>query len=86
MNIHQLTVFVSVFKNKSFSKASDKLQLTQPTISNHIKLLEDELDCTLKLSDIQMRRRFYIMTHKKRTLPRAYDMFLKNGLAEWENL
>ena len=47
MNIHQLTVFVSVFKNKSFSKASDKLQLTQPTISNHIKLLEDELDCTL---------------------------------------
>jgi len=47
MKIHQLTVFVSVYKNKSFSKASKEIQLTQPTISNHIKALEDELDCKL---------------------------------------
>jgi DNA-binding transcriptional LysR family regulator len=47
MDIHQLRVFSSVFKNKSFSKASDELHLTQPTISNHIKTLEDELDCKL---------------------------------------
>lgn len=47
MNIHQLIIFVSVFKNKSFSKASDEVQLTQPTISNHIRALEDELDCKL---------------------------------------
>jgi DNA-binding transcriptional LysR family regulator len=47
MDIHQLKVFVSVFKNKSFSKASEELHLTQPTISNHIKSLEDELDCKL---------------------------------------
>jgi DNA-binding transcriptional LysR family regulator len=47
MDIHQLKVFTSVFKKKSFSKASEELHLTQPTISNHIKSLEDELDCKL---------------------------------------
>lgn len=47
MDIHQLKVFASVFKNRSFSKASEELHLTQPTISNHIKSLEDEFDCKL---------------------------------------
>ncbi len=47
MDIHQLKVFTSVFKNKSFSKASEELHLTQPTISNHIKSLEDEFECKL---------------------------------------
>lgn len=47
MNIHQLKVFVSVFKNRSFSKASETLYLSQPTVSDHIKTLEEELDCRL---------------------------------------
>lgn len=47
MDIHQLRIFISVFKNKSFSKASDELYLTQPTVSDHIKSLEDELNCKL---------------------------------------
>jgi DNA-binding transcriptional LysR family regulator len=47
MDIHHLRVFSSVYKNKSFSKASEELNLTQPTISNHIKALEDELGCKL---------------------------------------
>ncbi|MBE0426012.1 MAG: LysR family transcriptional regulator [Nitrospirae bacterium] len=47
MDIHQLKVFTSVFKNKSFSRASEDLHLTQPTISNHIKALENEFDCKL---------------------------------------
>jgi DNA-binding transcriptional LysR family regulator len=47
MDIHQLKVFTSVFRNKSFSKASEELNLTQPTISNHIKALEDEFACKL---------------------------------------
>ncbi len=45
MDIHQLKVFASVFKNRSFSKASEELYLTQPTISDHIKALEEEFDC-----------------------------------------
>ena len=47
MDIHYLRVFASVFKNRSFSKASEELHLTQPTISNHIKALEDEFECKL---------------------------------------
>jgi len=47
MTIHQLIIFVSVFKNKSFSTACRELGLTQPTISTHIKALEDEFDCKL---------------------------------------
>jgi DNA-binding transcriptional LysR family regulator len=47
MDIHQLKVFSSVFRNKSFSKASEELHLTQPTVSDHIKSLEDELNCRL---------------------------------------
>ncbi|MGC8937955.1 MAG: LysR family transcriptional regulator, partial [Thermodesulfovibrio sp.] len=33
MDIHQLRIFISVFKNKNFSKAARELFLTQPTIS-----------------------------------------------------
>jgi DNA-binding transcriptional LysR family regulator len=47
MDIHQLKVFASVFQEKSFSKASRKLHLTQPTISAHIKALEEEYKCKL---------------------------------------
>ena len=47
MDIHHLRVFISVFKNRGFSKASEELHLTQPTISDHIRTLEDELNCKL---------------------------------------
>ncbi len=47
MDIHQLRIFVSVYKNKSFSRASEELYLTQPTISDHIKALEEEFGCKL---------------------------------------
>jgi DNA-binding transcriptional LysR family regulator len=47
MDIHHLRVFASVFRHKSFSKASEELHLTQPTVSDHIKTLEEELSCRL---------------------------------------
>jgi DNA-binding transcriptional LysR family regulator len=47
MDIHQFKIFVSVFRQKSFSKASKELDLTQPTISNHVKLLEKEFGLKL---------------------------------------
>ena len=47
MDIHQLRVFVTVFKNRSFTRASEELHLTQPTVSDHVRLLEDELGCVL---------------------------------------
>jgi DNA-binding transcriptional LysR family regulator len=36
----------------------------------------------IKLIDLQMKRNFYIVTHKKRTLPQAYKIFLEHIMAE----
>ncbi len=36
----------------------------------------------IALSDIKMHRHFYVVTHKKRTLPAAYMLFLKHIIAE----
>ncbi len=47
MDIHHLRVFAAVFKHKSFSKAAEELNLTQPTVSDHIRSLEEELHCQL---------------------------------------
>jgi DNA-binding transcriptional LysR family regulator len=45
MDIHRLRVFLSVFRNRSFSRASEELHLSQPTVSDHIKAIEEELNC-----------------------------------------
>lgn len=47
MELKQLEAFVNVADLKSFSKAADKLFLTQPTISSQISTLEKELGCRL---------------------------------------
>ena len=47
MDIHHLKIFVSVYKNKSFTRASEELNISQPTISEHIKNLEAALSCKL---------------------------------------
>ncbi len=47
MDIHQLRIFASVYRNRSFSRASEQLFISQPTISEHIKNLENDLGCAL---------------------------------------
>lgn len=47
MDLRQLEIFVKVAELGSFSKAADALFLTQPTISEHIRTLEDELGVRL---------------------------------------
>ena len=47
MEFNQLESFLSVVKHKSFSKAAKALYLTQPTISNNIQNLENELSTSL---------------------------------------
>ncbi|MBF0205049.1 MAG: LysR family transcriptional regulator [Desulfamplus sp.] len=47
MDLWQLKVFVSVVNQKSFSKAGDAVFLSQPTVSSHIKDLEDYFRCRL---------------------------------------
>ena len=47
MEIKQLKTFVAVVEDKSFTKASEKMYLTQPTVSFHIRSLENELQTQL---------------------------------------
>ncbi len=47
MDLWQLHVFVSVVDHKSFSKASFAINLSQPTVSLHIKELETHFQCRL---------------------------------------
>ncbi len=47
MDLHHLRVFAAVFRQRSFSRASEELLLSQPTVSDHIKSLEEYLGCRL---------------------------------------
>ena len=47
VNIHVLEVFCRIVESGSFSKAADAVYLTQPTVSGHIKKLEEELGVQL---------------------------------------
>ncbi len=47
MDIHQLRIFVAVYRERSFSKAAQRVGFSQPTISEHIKALEEDLGVRL---------------------------------------
>lgn len=47
MDLRRLEVFAKVAELGSFSRAADALHLTQPTVSEHVRALEDELGVQL---------------------------------------
>jgi DNA-binding transcriptional LysR family regulator len=47
VDLRQLEIFVKVAERGSFSKAAEALFLTQPTVSEHVRALEDELGLRL---------------------------------------
>ena len=47
MDLWQLQIFCKVVDLKSFSRAGQAVHLSQPTVSSHIKDLEDHFDCRL---------------------------------------
>jgi len=47
MDLWQLHIFCKVIESKSFSKAGKMVHLAQPTVSSHIKDLEDHFGCRL---------------------------------------
>ncbi len=47
MDLHQIEIFCTLVKLRSFSEAAEALLLTQPTVSGHIKNLEQELGVRL---------------------------------------
>ena len=69
MDFRQLETFVNVAKLKSFSKAAEKLYITQPTVTNHIQNLEKELG-TLLINRMG----------KKISLTKAGTLLYKNAL------
>jgi DNA-binding transcriptional LysR family regulator len=49
MDLQQLRVFRAAAKSSGFTRASEQLGLSQSTVSQHIKQLEDEFGCSLFL-------------------------------------
>ncbi|MFQ5840441.1 MAG: selenium metabolism-associated LysR family transcriptional regulator, partial [Candidatus Methylomirabilales bacterium] len=47
MDVHALEVFCRIVELKSFSRAAEAVALTQPTVSGHIKALEEEVGLRL---------------------------------------
>ncbi len=47
IDCRQLQVFLAIMQTNSFSKAAENIFLTQPTVSGHIKSLEEDLGVTL---------------------------------------
>ncbi len=47
IEIRQLQVFLAVWENRSFSRAAHEVHLTQPTVSGHIRVLEETLGVRL---------------------------------------
>lgn len=68
MDIRQLETFVAVVENKSFTKASEMLYVSQPTVSNHISNLEKELDTVL-----------FIRTKRNVTLTKSGDILYEHA-------
>ena len=51
MDVRALRYFTEVVRQQSFTRAAQKLYVTQPTISKMLRQLEEELGCTLLLRD-----------------------------------
>ena len=47
MRLEQLQYFVQVVESHSFNKAAQKLNITQPALTNAIRSLEEKLDVQL---------------------------------------
>lgn len=78
MDIKQLVTFIEVAKQKSFTRTAELLFLTQPTVSNHVKSLEQELGVHL-----------FIRSKKQITLTNAgllFHKYAKNIVSQYEQM
>jgi DNA-binding transcriptional LysR family regulator len=92
MDFRRLEVFIQVYELKSFSKAGQSLYLSQPTISEHIRLLEENLGLTLfdrqgkeilptKAGQILYQYATQLMALRRESL-RAINQFRDKGTGE----
>lgn len=68
MDIHQLRSFVAVAEELHFSRAAERLQVTQPSLSQHIRQLEKQLKTELF---VRTTRRVELTTPGMELLGRA---------------
>ena len=78
MDLQQLRVFRAVAESSGFTRASEQLGLSQSTVSQHIKQLEDELGSSLFL---RAGKKIYISEAGKLLVTYADRIFkeLKNA-------
>lgn len=77
MDLHRLEVFCQVYEERSFSKGARRLGLSQPTVSIHVKALEETLGVQLfnRLGrEIEPTRAAHFLYEHGRPLVR--DMYL----------
>jgi LysR family transcriptional regulator, transcriptional activator of nhaA len=75
LNYHHLLYFWTVARNGTIARAAEELRLSQPTISNQLKSLEESLG--VKLFDRQGRR--LVLTDVGRTVQRYADDIFRTG-------
>jgi LysR family hydrogen peroxide-inducible transcriptional activator len=68
MEMHQLRYVVAVAKTQNFSRAAEMCHVSQPTLSQQIQKLEDELSCSLF---IRRKRSVTLTPQGEYFLPRA---------------
>ena len=80
MEFRQLESFCAVVRYQSFTKAAEKLYISQPTISTHIRMLEQEFNSRLI---IRTTKNIEITPHGKELFAYAQKIFtLKNDLIQ----
>ncbi|MBS4206603.1 LysR family transcriptional regulator [Bacillus sp. FJAT-50079] len=80
MNLHHLYIFCAVSEMKSFTKASKKINISQPAISQHI----NNLEFTLGKKLIERRGRLFKLTNHGEVLL-EYGRRIFNMVEEAEN-
>ena len=86
----RLKIFVAVCENGGFTKAGDKLFISQPCISRHIKKLEYEMGTKLIVFKPGQMKQMHITRHGDILLKHCQRVILeeerlKKDLAECEN-
>lgn len=81
MDFRQLRSFVAVVKYGSFTTAANKLRISQPTVSTHIRTLEEELGTPLVLRNakrVELTPSGYKMFDQAESMLAMHDRMLQS--------